>query len=71
MKLSKQDENFQNPGAAYHVILTDGIPDVILFDEKVRLSNILELFGGLQDHLMPAYKATLSRSMKAKYPLSI
>jgi hypothetical protein len=68
MRLSVGEEPLVNPGVCYHVILTDGLPDVILFNENVRMSHILEVFGGLKDHMIGTYRATLAKSMKAKYP---
>ena len=59
-----------NPGTVYHVIITDGVPNVIIFDENVPLENILEVFSGLRDHMINTYRQVLSRSMRAKYPLN-
>ena len=57
-----------NPGTVYHVILTDGEPNVVIFDENVPLENILEVFSGLRDHMIGTYRQVLSHAMRAKYP---
>lgn len=57
-----------NPGTAYHAIITEGKPHVIIFDENVKLESILEIFGGLPDHMIGTYKRVLGLSMRAKYP---
>lgn len=57
-----------NPGVVYHVIITDNVPDVILFNENVPLGNILELFSGIRDHFIGTYRQVLGQAAKATYP---
>jgi hypothetical protein len=57
-----------NPGVVYHVIITDNVPDVVLFDENVPLGNILELFSGIRDHFIGTYRQVLGQATRASYP---
>jgi hypothetical protein len=57
-----------NPGVVYHVIITDGVPDVQFFDENVPLENIFEIFSGLKDHFIGTYRKVLGSCMRTKFP---
>jgi hypothetical protein len=57
-----------NPGVVYHVIITDGRPDVQFFDENVPLQSIFEIFSGIGDHFIGKYRQVLAQCMSAKYP---
>jgi predicted esterase len=68
LNVVEQGGKLVNPGAAYHVIITDNVPNVIQYDENVPLESILEIFAGIKDHMIGIYRNVLGRSMKAKYP---
>jgi hypothetical protein len=57
-----------NPGVVYHVIITDGRPDVQFFDENVPIESIFEIFSGITDHFIGKYRRVLGQCMRAKYP---
>jgi hypothetical protein len=60
-----ETQNLVNPGAVYHIVITDGGFDIRRFREDEGVGNIFELAQGIDDHTCNSYRQVLQKSISA------